>query len=80
MTGTPKLLPGRLSPRQGRSQSSSRPQVPSARLALATILPAYAKVSDDEAIEATVMDWRWIVWARMSRRLPRAPWQGSVPG
>jgi hypothetical protein len=33
--------------------------VPPARLALATILRAYAKVSDDEVIEATVMDRRW---------------------
>ena len=30
-----------------------------AQLALATILQAYAKVSDDEVIEATVMDRRW---------------------
>ena len=29
------------------------------RLALATILQAYTKVSDDEVIEATVMDRRW---------------------
>ena len=36
-----------------------QPPVPSARLALATILQAYAKVSDDEVIEATVMDRRW---------------------
>jgi transposase len=33
--------------------------VPPARLALATILQAYTKVSDDEVIEATVMDRRW---------------------
>jgi transposase len=32
---------------------------PPARLALATILQAYTKVSDDEVIEATVMDRRW---------------------
>jgi transposase len=30
-----------------------------ARLALATILQGYTKVSDDEVIEATVMDRRW---------------------
>ncbi len=35
------------------------PPVPPARLALATILQAYTKVSDDEVIEATVMDRRW---------------------
>src|SRR6202161_3086768 len=36
-----------------------QPPVPPARLALATILQAYAGVSDDEVIEATVMDRRW---------------------
>jgi len=36
-----------------------RPPVPPARLALATILQAYTGVSDDEVIEATVMDRRW---------------------
>jgi len=36
-----------------------QPPVPPARLALALILQAYAKVSDDEVIEATVMDRRW---------------------
>jgi len=36
-----------------------QPPVPPARLALATILQAYAKVSDDEVIEAAVMDRRW---------------------
>jgi hypothetical protein len=33
--------------------------VPSAQLALATILQACTGVSDDEVIEATVMDRRW---------------------
>jgi transposase len=36
-----------------------QPPVPPARLALAAILQAYTKVSDDEVIEATVMDRRW---------------------
>jgi Transposase DDE domain/Transposase domain (DUF772) len=36
-----------------------QPPVPPARLALATILQAYAGVSDDEVIEAMVMDRRW---------------------
>jgi transposase len=36
-----------------------QPPVPPARLALATILQAYAGVSDDEVIEATIMDRRW---------------------
>src|SRR6185369_10192049 len=36
-----------------------QPPVPPARLALATIVQAYTGVSDDEVIEATVMDWRW---------------------
>ena len=36
-----------------------QPPVPPAQLALATILQAYTGVSDDEVIEATVMDQRW---------------------
>ena len=38
-----------------------QPPVPPAQLALATILQAYTGVSDDEVIEATVMDRRWQV-------------------
>ena len=36
-----------------------QPPVPPAQLALAAILQAYTGVSDDEVIEATVMDRRW---------------------
>ena len=36
-----------------------QPPVPPALLALATIVQAYTGVSDDEVIEATVMDRRW---------------------
>ena len=36
-----------------------RPPVPPARLALATIVQAYTGASDDEVIEAAVMDRRW---------------------
>jgi hypothetical protein len=36
-----------------------QPPVPPARLALATVLQAYTGVSDDEVIEATIMDRRW---------------------
>src|SRR5438105_3372224 len=36
-----------------------QPPVPPAQLALATIIQAYTGVSDDEVIEATVMDRRW---------------------
>ena len=36
-----------------------QPPVPPAKLALATILQAYTGVSDDEVIEATIMDRRW---------------------
>ena len=61
-----------------------QPPVPPAQLALATIVQAYTGVSDDEVIEATVMDrrcsWCWIVWMPVMRRLPRAPWWGSVSG
>jgi transposase len=46
----------------GRAYADSpkgQPPVPPAQLALATILQAYTGVSDDEVIEATVMDRRW---------------------
>lgn len=36
-----------------------RPAIPPAQLALATVLQAYTGVSDDEVVEATVMDRRW---------------------
>src|ERR671922_1299907 len=35
------------------------PPIPPAQLALATLLQAYTRVSDDEVIEATTMDRRW---------------------
>jgi transposase len=41
--------------------SQGQPPIPPAQLALATILQAYTGVSDDEVIEATVMDRRWQV-------------------
>jgi len=43
----------------GADSPKGQPPVPPAQLALATILQAYAGVSDDEVIEATVMDRRW---------------------
>ena len=51
---------------QGYAASSKgQPPLPPAQLALATILQAYTGVSDDEVIEALVIDrrwhWRWIV-------------------
>ena len=39
--------------------SQGQPPIPPAQLALATILQAYTGVSDDEVIEAAVMDRRW---------------------
>lgn len=42
-----------------RESKLGRPLVPPARLALATVLQAYTGVSDDEAMEAMVMDRRW---------------------
>jgi len=42
-----------------RESKLGRPPVPPAKLALATILQAYTGVSDDEAMEAMVMDRRW---------------------
>ncbi len=42
-----------------RDSPLGQPPIPPARLALATILQAYTGVSDDEVIEATLMDRRW---------------------
>jgi transposase len=42
-----------------KDRPKGQPPVPPARLALATILQAYTGASDDEVIEATVMDRRW---------------------
>jgi hypothetical protein len=42
-----------------RDSPRGQPPVPPAQLALATIVQAYTGVSDDEVIEATVMDRRW---------------------
>lgn len=39
--------------------SKGQPPIPPAQLALAVILQAYTRVSDDEVIEATLMDRRW---------------------
>ena len=42
-----------------KESPKGQPPVPPALLALATILQAYTGASDDEVIEATVMDRRW---------------------
>jgi hypothetical protein len=42
-----------------KDSTRGHPPVPPAQLALATILQAYTGVSDDEVIEATIMDRRW---------------------
>ena len=42
-----------------RDSPKGQPPVPPAQLALALILQAYTGISDDEVIEATVMDRRW---------------------
>lgn len=42
-----------------KASTLGHPPVPPAQLALATILQAYTGVSDDEVIEATIMDRRW---------------------
>ncbi len=39
--------------------SRGQPPIPPAQLALATLLQAYSGVSDDEVIEASLMDRRW---------------------
>ncbi|GAA1003758.1 hypothetical protein Aple_004740 [Acrocarpospora pleiomorpha] len=59
-----------------------QPPVPPAQLALALILQAYAGVSDDEVIEATIMDRRWqlVLDCLNTERAPfaRAPWSASA--
>jgi len=42
-----------------KESAFGQPPIPPAQLALATILQAYVGVSDDEVIEATLMDRRW---------------------
>ncbi len=42
-----------------KDSAVGQPPLPPAQLALATILQAYTGVSDEEVIEATVMDRRW---------------------
>src|SRR5215831_8399019 len=42
-----------------KESAQGYPPVPPAQLALATILQAYTRVSDDEVIEVTTMDRRW---------------------
>ena len=50
-----------------------QPPVPPAQLGLATILQAYTGASDDEVVEATVMDRRWqLVLDCMDRRWRRS--------
>src|SRR4029453_19030924 len=46
-----------------KDQPQGQPPVPPAQLALATLLQAYTQVSDDEVIEATIMDrrWQWVL-------------------
>lgn len=48
------------------------PPIPPAKLALATIVQAYTGVSDDEVIEATLMDRRWqlVLDCRESEQAP----------
>jgi hypothetical protein len=57
-----------------------QPPIPPARLALATILQAYTGASDDEVIEACVMDRRWqLVLDCLDS--PRAPFaKGTLVG
>lgn len=42
-----------------RASKRGQPPIAPAQLALATIVQAYTGVSDDEVIEATLMDRRW---------------------
>ena len=53
--------------------------MPPAQLALATVLQAYTGMSDDEVIEATVMDRRWqLVLDCMDAARP--PFSKGTPG
>ena len=55
-----------------RDSALGQPPLPPAQLALATILQAYTGVSDDEVIEATLMDRRWqSAGARVAPLRPR---------
>ena len=64
--------------------AKGQPPVPPARLALATILQAYTGVSDDEVIEATVMDRRLQLALDCldagRPAFPRARWWSSASG
>ena len=61
-----------------------QPPLPSAQLALATILQAHAGVSDDEVIGATVKDRRWqLMLDCLDADAPpfaKARWWGSGSG
>ena len=60
-----------------RPSERGQPPISPAQLALATILQTYTGVSDDEVIEATLMDRRWqLVLDCLARPGPLPP----VPG
>jgi transposase len=63
---------------------AGQPPVPPAQLGLATILQAYTGASDDEVIEATVMDRRWqlvlTAWTTQWRRFRKRRWSPSARG
>jgi hypothetical protein len=64
-----------------RESAFGRPPVPPAQLALATILQAYAGVSDDEAIEAMAIDRRWqLVLDSLDTREPLPFSKGTMVG
>jgi hypothetical protein len=64
-----------------QDRALGHPPVPPAQLALATILQAYTGASDDEVIEATVMDRRWQLvldaWTSSMHRSARERWSFS---
>jgi hypothetical protein len=62
-----------------RPTERGQPPVPPALLALALILEAYTGVSDDEVIEATVMDRRWqlVLDCVDTDEAPFEPWYAS---
>src|SRR3989475_11628051 len=62
-----------------REAERGQPPIAPAKLALALILQAYMGISDDEVIEATVMDRRWqLVLDCLDTE--QAPWSQRDPG
>ena len=64
--------------RHARTAPLGQPPVPPAQLALATILQAYTGGSDDEVLEACVMDRRWQLVLGLYGPCDRAVFEGDA--